>query len=90
MANSPGKAVTDSGNPATYAIAVTPGDVDGFDLPTRGIYVGVSGDVSVQMANESGTTDEVVFVAVPVGILPIRCMRVNDTNTTATDIVALW
>lgn len=78
--------VSDLTWPATKAAAVTPSD--GTDLTSipRALYVGVSGDVSVDM-EESG--DAIVFKAVPVGILPIRVKRVRATGTTATNILAL-
>lgn len=52
----------------------------------RALYVGVTGDVAA--INENGVA--VTFKGVPAGsILPIVTGRVNATNTTATDIVAL-
>jgi hypothetical protein len=75
--------------PAENAVAVTAHDTD----PTgakycRGLYIGGAGDVVVTMLGE-GT--DVVFKAVPAGtILPIRVERVDGTNTTATDIVAIY
>ena len=90
MANSTGRAVGDADFPATHAKAVTPHDSDGFDRSTRALYIGGSGDVSVEIPNESDVTATVLFSSVPAGILPIRCTRVNSTNTTATNIVALW
>lgn len=80
-------------SPADEAVVVVPSDTvnqfgTGATSPlTRGLYVGGTGDVSVQMAN-IGTA--VVFKAVPVGtILPIIITRVNSTNTTASLMVAL-
>ena len=52
----------------------------------RAIYIGVSGDISVEMV---GIGSAIVFTAVPVGILHIAFTRVNSTDTTATDMVAL-
>lgn len=73
--------------PARRAVAVTPSDtVDLIDV-ARALYIGVSGNVSVEMA-EAGST--IVFVGVPIGILPITVSRVNSTSTTATNIVALF
>ena len=52
------------------------------------LYVGVTGDVSVEMA---GTGSAITYKGVPAGAtLPINVTRVNSTNTTATDIVALF
>jgi hypothetical protein len=72
-------------DPAVYGAAVTPSDVTNLAAPTRSLYIGGTGTLSVQMAN--GT---VTFTAVAVGILPIQCTRVNATGTSATGIVALW
>jgi hypothetical protein len=67
------------------AVAVTPSDATVF-ATTRALYVGVSGDVAVQMAD--GQT--VTFTAVPVGIFPVQVIQVLSTGTTATDMVRLY
>lgn len=70
------------------AAAVTPSNT--VDLPggvTRGLYVGVSGDVNVDM--ENGET--VLFTALAAGIVhPLRVKRVRVASTDATGIVALY
>lgn len=68
------------------AAAIVP--ADGADLPalTRAIYVGVAGDVKVDME----TTGTVTFKALPVGIQRLRVKRVYATGTTATNLVALY
>jgi hypothetical protein len=72
-------------SPAGAAIAVSPHDTTRFE-PTRGLYVGVSGDVKVIMLD--GTT--VVFTSLAAGVIhPIQCVLVFSTDTTATNIVAL-
>lgn len=54
---------------------------------TRGLYVGVTGDVTV-ITRKAQT---VLFKAVPAGtILPIQVTHVKATGTTATDMVALY
>lgn len=74
-----------STSPAHGALAVTPHDSNGF--PTcRSLYIGVTGDLSVLMADGSTGT----FGQVPVGIFPIQVQRVNDTGTDADEIVALY
>lgn len=68
--------------------AVTPSDtVDFTQGVTRGIYVGGAGNfVAVK---EDATT--VTFTGALAGVVyPIRCKRVNNTNTTATSLVALF
>ena len=77
--------MSDVGNPARLAVAVTPSDVTSLSNPTRALYVGGTGNLSVEMYGR-GTA---VFSSVPVGILPIQVTRVNATNTTATNILAL-
>jgi len=71
---------------ADAAIAVTPNDSTVL-ATTRGLYVGVSGDVAV-VTKGHGTS--VVFKNVPAGILPVRVTKVLSTGTTATDILALY
>ena len=67
------------------AVAVVPSDATIFPI-TRALYVGVSGNISVHMADEQTIT----FVGVPVGIFPIQVDKVNATSTTAASIVALY
>ena len=74
--------------PAAHAEAITPGDTtgDNFSREAEGIYVGGEGDVAVVLPSGVAIT----FSSVPAGyILPVRCIRINSTNTTATDMVAL-
>ena len=50
------------------------------------IYVGGAGNVAVVLPSGVAIT----FVGVPAGsILPVRAIRVNSTNTTATSMLAL-
>ena len=74
--------------PAYAALAITPSNT--VDIrskwTTRGVYVGVGGDITAVV---NGTA--ILFKSVPQGtILPINCTRVNATGTTATDLVALF
>lgn len=73
-------------SPANDFVAITPSDSTSLTYPCRAIYVGVSGDVTC--LNALGTA--ITFKAVPVGILPVQTSRVNATNTTATNMVALY
>ena len=81
--------------PARFAKATTKSDSVGIDFEskgdaTRALYVGSSGDVSVEMAGDM-LDPTVVFVSVLSGtILPIEITRVNSTLTTAGQFVALW
>lgn len=77
--------------PAIDAAEITPADAE-LARVTRAIYVGTAGDLAVVMAGLGiGATTAITFKNVPAGsILPIRCTRINTTNTTAADIVALY
>lgn len=73
--------------PARNGEAVTKHDANDFAKVSRGIYVGGAGDVAAVMADGTVLT----FSAVPAGtLLPIRCKRINSTNTTATLMLALY
>jgi len=73
--------------PADDAEVVTPSDAVNLLKISRAVYVGASGNLSVEMAN-IGTA--IVFTGVQAGsILPIRVSRINLTGTTAANIVAL-
>ena len=74
-------------SPAINAAAVTPSDAEPLAQPSRALYVGGDGDVSVVMMG-GGT---VTFSGVAAGsLLPIRVAYVRATATTATDILAIW
>jgi hypothetical protein len=67
--------------------AITPSDTVVFTKPCEAIYVGGAGAVVV--LTPGGTT--LTFAAVPVGtVLYVKANRVNSTNTTATNLVALF
>ena len=68
------------------AAAVTPNDSTNI-RPTRALYVGGSGNVKVEMALGNVVTFTSVFAG---SILPIQAVKVYSTDTTATNIVALY
>ena len=72
--------------PFYKAVAITKSDSTVI-APTRGIYVGVTGDLNIVM-HVGGSP--VVFKAVPVGVLNICAIQVYSTSTTATDMLALY
>lgn len=75
-----------SSDPAEGAEVVTPSDTVELAQYSRALYVGTGGNVAAVI---DGTA--ITFTGVPAGsILPIRTNRVNATNTTATNIVALY
>jgi hypothetical protein len=73
--------------PAVHAFAITPANGADLSFVTRGLYVGVSGDVKVDTLGG----DTVTFVGLAAGVIhPIRAKRVYATGTTATDIVGVY
>lgn len=71
---------------SAQAVAVTPHDSTNLDKETRGLYVGVSGDVVAIIGGIA-----ITFTAMAAGIIhPIAVTRVNSTNTTATNLVAIY
>lgn len=75
-------------SPATSSVSVTPSDSEELAYLTRALYVGVGGNLSVKLRDDSAA---VVFVGVAEGtILPLQVKQVMATNTTATNIIALW
>lgn len=81
-------AATDHGRQgARNTAAVTPSDSQDLTAVTTALYVGGAGDLTIVDANGNTTT----FKAVPVGTtLNVSAARVKSTNTTATQIVAIW
>lgn len=74
-------------SPADDWAAVTPHDSTNLTYRAKSIYVGGAGNVAAVAQDGSVAT----FVAVPAGtVLPIRPIRINFTNTTATSILALY
>lgn len=95
-------AIIDTPFNSTRASAETPGlpcmainfspanDVDTFDQPTT-IYVGTAGDIAVRpWADPSGSTI-VNLTGFPAGqYVPFRVRGVNQTDTTAGNLVAIY
>ena len=74
-------------HPAVKHYAITPSDTVDEDNVFRGLYVGVGGNVAIVTVDDTAVT----YLSVPTGtLLPIQGRRVNDTNTTATDMVGLY
>lgn len=72
--------------PAGSGFAITPSDTVDLTIRTRGIYVGVSGNVAAVMEDNVAVT----FVGLAAGMVhPFRVRRINSTGTTATSIVGL-
>lgn len=74
--------------PCFDATAVTASNTT--EISCRALYVGTGGTVSVQMLGYDNSNTVVSFTNVPNGsLLPIRVTKVL-TDTTASDIVALF
>ena len=71
-----------------YAVAVTPNDsADVTGAPFKALFVGVGGDVVLDL---NGTGETILFKNLASGqLLPVVFDRVDSTNTTATNMVAL-
>lgn len=69
---------------ANDAAAITPSDSTAVAFDA--VYVGTTGNLAVT----TGAGTVVTFPSVPAGyILPIRCVKVMSTNTTATNLVGM-
>jgi hypothetical protein len=66
---------------------VTPSDSSDFTVPARALYIGGEGDVKIKDLKGNTRT----FAGLSSGtILDVQCTKVFSTDTTATDIVALY
>lgn len=72
----------------TKAVAVTPSDSTDLANTATALYIGVSGDVKVTLANDTAGTS-VVLKSMPVGLYHMRVSRVWNTGTLATNIIAM-
>lgn len=87
MADTFANATVSLNGPAVNAFAVTPHDTNELTAHTRGIYVGVSGDVKVTTTGG----DTVTFVDMAAGVIhPIRAKIIFSTGTDATNIIGLY
>lgn len=86
-------------SPAANGFSFQPDDNVIFDYVTRGIYVGTSGNVRVNMQtyssanNLTGVTPNtyLTFVNVPAGVtLAVRAKGVQATGTTANNMIGLY
>lgn len=72
--------------PAVDGASVSPSDANTLTFVARALFIGVGGNVKVQMISGASLT----FVSVQSGtLLPIQVCQVFNTGTTATSIVAL-
>lgn len=74
---------TDVSSATRYWSAVTPSDTVNMTQESNYLYIGTTGNL-VAICNAVAIT----FNNLAVGYHPIRCTRVNATNTTAAQILA--
>jgi hypothetical protein len=82
-------------SPAKEAFVITPSDSENLSISVRGLYIGVGGNLHVQMHgganNVANPGANVVFVNVVAGtVIPIRVDTVMATSTSAGHIVGLY
>jgi hypothetical protein len=74
--------------PVRHSFAITPSDTNELPFVTRAIYIGSSGDITLRLADDTGS---VTFKAVAAGtLLPIRARQVYVTGTGATLLVGFY
>lgn len=71
--------------PAIGHFAIVPSDTVNNVVIARSLYVGVSGNIVVVTPDGSVQT----YLSVPIGFFPVMCLRVNNTLTTATNMIGL-
>ena len=72
-------------DPGKFAAVVVASDVTVL-APTRYLWVGVAGHLTLKMAGDGAI---VQFLNVPIGMFPVQCTQVRAA-TTAGSIVAVW
>ena len=87
MADNFARHESDLVSPASNFFDITPHDSNELAYFTRGIYVGIGGDVVLTSVND----ETVTFVGVAGGsVLPVRAKILKSTGTTATNIIGLY
>lgn len=85
---SPGQYYRSMEMPACNSAVVSPSDTIPLQSVSRAIYIGTTGNVAIQLL---GDTSPVTLIACQAGsLLPIRVAYLMSTNTTASNIIALW
>ena len=73
---------------AYSSVTVTPSDSASLPSGVQALYVGTGGDVVV--VHRVGETAQTFKNVMTGAVLPIRCVQVYATGTTASDIRALY
>jgi hypothetical protein len=75
-------------SPPPNTFAITPSDTTELPFVARAVYVGVTGDITLRLANDPGS---VTLKAIPAGTtLPIRARQIYATGTGASQLVGLY
>jgi hypothetical protein len=75
-------------SPPSNSFVITPSDTTELPFVARSVYVGVTGDITLRQANDTGS---VTLKAVPAGtMLPIRARQIYATGTGASQLVGLY
>lgn len=82
-----GKVASEGVFGAVGGVAVTPSDTLSITPVPRALWVGVSGDLSVEFIDGTSVTLSGASAGVP---LALQVSKVMATGTTATNIVALY
>ena len=73
--------------PPADIFVITPSNTEDLEHATRGIYVGIAGNITLTTVN--GKTGMLANVAAG-SILPIQAIRVFVTGTSATNLVGVY
>lgn len=84
------KNVVDKSGPYTGAVAVTPHDSTNLAQVTRALFFNCDDAETLNCLMPDGTTMALTFHATGHVLLPVRVVRVNNTGTNVTNIVALY
>ena len=75
-------------SPPRNTFAITPSDTLELPFVTRSVYVGAGGDITLRLADDTGS---VTLKAVPAGtMLTIRARQIYATGTVASQLVGLY
>lgn len=75
---------------ARRSYTVVPSDSVKLPTPSRGLYVGASGNVKVLLIDDPDSGSGTTFVGLAAGVIhPLACKKVFSTGTLATGIVAV-
>lgn len=80
---------SEADDPGKGSAAITVSDTTGLSAWSRGLYVGVTGDVKLSLVDDPGDHTGVVFQSMPVGLYGLAVRQVYETGTTAAAATAL-